>query len=1219
MKQLVLILASALALATATPALAQTPGVGIGTTAPDASAALDIVSSAKGALLPRHTAAQRLAIATPAPGLIVFQTDSPTSGTGSGTNAGFWYNAGSSSTPNWLRLADSGAVSYDPSTGLQVGPGTVSSTNTGSNVPGSAPGYNGPFRGDVLSARTETIYPAAYLTALGLQPGPLTAISYRISTKYSTLPYQNFTVALGLSQATTLTTNFTASGLTPVYSGTVTTPSDGQTITLPFNGSSFSWDGTSSIIVQTCFLNTGASAADEVYGDGAANSRIFAAAGSSQCAAPSGSGSGNRPAVAFAQPGPYALPASAGLAGQVLTQQANGQVAFKDPQWLQTGTTLYPSDNTVNTVRVGQEVNSSTYPAVGSGLEMANPAVSTDVLGLYRANVAANQSELRAVVGDDPYGGTNSDRFVVGTVNSSTAGTLLTGAFTPQLTVLSNGSLGIGVTPQNRFDVQLQGRTGTHPTGRPFYVTGDVGQGDTGFEFRHSNGTQGIGIGYNSLYATGSNTNQNLNLLPLGTGGVGIGTTNPLSRVSITPNATEPKLTLWDGGNSANHYGFGVSGYQLNYHVDSPAANHVFWAGGKNGDGTELMRVAGNGFVGIGTVPVGRLHVVNNNGGSGGADDYVFDEYGPGDQGIYLRRAGGTMAAPTDLTNGEHIGRISFVPRVGGNLGYTNGSTIQSYYRGDGNSSLTDLQFYTTATERMRISENGNIGIGTTSPQAKLDILGGADNNGGNDLVALAFQWHGSGYRHFLRSRHNGGLGGGGNDLDFYLNNSSTAAGSSAPGTGNVQVMTLENNNGTARVGVGTSGPAYALDVVGDLNSSNALRLNGAATAYRSDLNYFLATTYLPATAPTGTANLMVGWNSGQLLTTGYNNATLGYLAGDALTTGNSNVFVGIQAGGATNAGSDNVFIGHDPGYSNVSGNGNVGIGRNGLFSTTADNNTALGTFAGDGVTTGTGNTLLGYGADLSGTQRNRATALGYNAKVDQDDGVVLGDPGSNASKVGIGTATPAAKLTVQPLSDGEVGLRVTNGVADGTSASSNITLQPLTGGNSGFAFLGFNGFYSGSEGRYNTSKNRWRVGTDQRGSSDAFFVDTYNGTTSATVLTATTSGNVGIGTTPNAKLDVNGSTKLGTNGTAFNAVIRAAATQTVGTIAANNAVTVTFTIANVVSGGTAYVSPSNDLANGISISYARTANGSVIAKFYNATGGPITVGSNTYNITVVQ
>jgi hypothetical protein len=49
--------------------------VGIGTTTPDGSAALDVTSTTKGLLMPRMTNAQRLAIASPAAGLQVFVTD----------------------------------------------------------------------------------------------------------------------------------------------------------------------------------------------------------------------------------------------------------------------------------------------------------------------------------------------------------------------------------------------------------------------------------------------------------------------------------------------------------------------------------------------------------------------------------------------------------------------------------------------------------------------------------------------------------------------------------------------------------------------------------------------------------------------------------------------------------------------------------------------------------------------------------------------------------------------------------------------------------------------------------------------------------------------------------------------------------------------------------------------------------------------------------------
>ena len=49
--------------------------VGIGTTTPDASAVLDLSANDKGILIPRLTSAQRVAIANPANGLMVFDTD----------------------------------------------------------------------------------------------------------------------------------------------------------------------------------------------------------------------------------------------------------------------------------------------------------------------------------------------------------------------------------------------------------------------------------------------------------------------------------------------------------------------------------------------------------------------------------------------------------------------------------------------------------------------------------------------------------------------------------------------------------------------------------------------------------------------------------------------------------------------------------------------------------------------------------------------------------------------------------------------------------------------------------------------------------------------------------------------------------------------------------------------------------------------------------------
>lgn len=80
--------------------------VGIGTTTPNSSAMLDIVSNNKGLLAPRVTSAQRIAISTPANGLLVYDTD----------NSSFWYYNGSL----WTNLSGGGASSKWNLTGNNI-------------------------------------------------------------------------------------------------------------------------------------------------------------------------------------------------------------------------------------------------------------------------------------------------------------------------------------------------------------------------------------------------------------------------------------------------------------------------------------------------------------------------------------------------------------------------------------------------------------------------------------------------------------------------------------------------------------------------------------------------------------------------------------------------------------------------------------------------------------------------------------------------------------------------------------------------------------------------------------------------------------------------------------------------------------------------------------------------------------------------------------------
>lgn len=108
----------------------------------DASAILDVQSTTKGLLAPKMTAAQRIAISSPATGLVVYQTD--------GT-AGFYYNAGTSGTPSWVQLlpANASGASLTNLNASNISTGTLAAANGGT-------GQSSYAVGDLLYASTTT-------------------------------------------------------------------------------------------------------------------------------------------------------------------------------------------------------------------------------------------------------------------------------------------------------------------------------------------------------------------------------------------------------------------------------------------------------------------------------------------------------------------------------------------------------------------------------------------------------------------------------------------------------------------------------------------------------------------------------------------------------------------------------------------------------------------------------------------------------------------------------------------------------------------------------------------------------------------------------------------------------------------------------------------------------------------------------------------------------
>lgn len=94
---------------------------------------------------------------------------------------------------------------------------------------------------------------------------------------------------------------------------------------------------------------------------------------------------------------------------------------------------------------------------------------------------------------------------------------------------------------------------------------------------------------------------------------VGIGTTTPNAALQFGNTINNRKIVLFDYSNNDNqYYGFGINGSMIRYQVDDVSADHVFYAGVNSMTSNELMRIKGNGNVGIGTAITNNKLTINS-------------------------------------------------------------------------------------------------------------------------------------------------------------------------------------------------------------------------------------------------------------------------------------------------------------------------------------------------------------------------------------------------------------------------------------------------------------------------------------------------------------------------------------------------------------------------------------------------------------------------------
>jgi hypothetical protein len=505
-------------------------------------------------------------------------------------------------------------------------------------------------------------------------------------------------------------------------------------------------------------------------------------------------------------------------------------------------------------------------------------------------------------------------------------------------------------------------------------TTGNVGIGTSaptekldviGGALAAGNGTIRTGITYSSLGLLGTFTNHDLGLITNGTekaritaaGRVGIGTTadysfNDDAKLAVANTSGNSTISIVSGTGSTGYLAFadGTSGTDrytgsINYLHASDAMTF------NTNAGNERMRITSAGYVGIGTSsPTATLDV-------GGEIKLSSDLYMGNNRFIRFERNSGSTSIQT--------------------LGIPTGTDdVRLLTTGDFNlvtGSLSNL---------LTVKQSGNVGIGTTSPAYRFnvvtDAIAGAQNLAAIDRTAQNFVTFtnpqfstdasmGLMLRVFPQSDArqgagilaSGGAANGETDLNLFVSSGSVSSTS-------YSALTLKGGSGN--VGIGTSAPTAKLDVnqTNQSGDNDFIRLTTDATAGSLSLGIY----------PSSNNSLsFIGSNA--LLSSG-GVTRLNAAAGGSLLTMNTDSIVAYVSSGAANPVE----------RMRITSAGNVGIG-------TSTPTTAKLQIRGTGNTDAT-NSIF---AD------NSSGAATFAVR-DNGDVFMLGN-------VGIGTGTPSGKLHV--------------------------------------------------------------------------------------------------------------------------------------------------------------------------------------------------------------
>lgn len=319
-----------------------------------------------------------------------------------------------------------------------------------------------------------------------------------------------------------------------------------------------------------------------------------------------------------------------------------------------------------------------------------------------------------------------------------------------RIRIKNSGNVGIGTHDPTTYKLQVQG---------DFNFTGDLYQNGSLFS-----GSQWVTTGSDIYYSTGN---------------VGIGTNNPASyKLNVNGNALVQgslEMTTSGSGSSAFSLTPTASGYNnsaLYINTPNTAGSSAFNLIDARSQGSYKFLVRGDGNVGINT----------------SSPQYTLDVRNTPTCDISFKS--GWSSEDINLYFGTHVtGGVSKGLIVSEGLNSAGRSKFHFCLNNNaddftGQASLSD--------SRMVITYDGRVGVGTTTPNYTLEVIGDINFTG-----------------------------------DLYDNGVLFSGGSSQWTTTGSDIYYT-----TGDVGIGTNAPAYKLDVVGDINFTGNLKFNGSNISF---------------------------------------------------------------------------------------------------------------------------------------------------------------------------------------------------------------------------------------------------------------------------------------------------------------------------------------------------------------------------------------------------